>query len=234
MRLSTAHRPSSTICRHQCSIWIATPRSRTARAVIDNEPAASSFPAALLQLIITLSAIGLWMAAEKVMGRLYRRLLLSGIRQTGHGLLNVAGKSLLVITLGSLLVSLLLLVVHAFAGPWRFPANLPDAWTTQHWQSVGPVLLTPLRSTLLLALVTTLLAVVLVVAALEHESRQARAPTRLLWAIYRPLLVPQVAFLYGLTLLLEQLRWLQVVHVARLQCGHCCRQPFPCWVLHWP
>ena len=164
--------------------------------------------AALLQLLITLSAIGVWIGAEKVIGRLYHRLLLSGIRQTGHVLLNVAGRSLLVITLGSLLLSLLLLVVHAFAGPWRFPANLPDAWTTQHWQSVGPVLLTPLANTLLLGLVSTLLAVVLVLAALEHGSRQARAPARLLWAIYMPLLVPQVAFLYGLTLLLEQLRWL--------------------------
>ncbi|MBC53418.1 MAG: ABC transporter permease [Gammaproteobacteria bacterium] len=164
--------------------------------------------AALMQLAITLSAIGLWIAAEKVVARLYRRVLLSGVRNTGHTLLNIAGKGLMVLTLGALLLSLVLLIVHAFAGPWRFPANLPGTWTTQHWLSVGPVLLTPLRNTMLLALGSTLLAVVLVIAALEHESRQARAPARLLWAIYLPLLVPQVVFLYGLTLLLEQLRWL--------------------------
>jgi len=60
---------------------------------------------------------------------------------------------------------------------------------------------------MVLGLVSTVLATVLVVATLEHESRQSRAPTRLMWAVYVPLLVPQVAFLYGLTLLLEQLRW---------------------------
>ncbi len=163
--------------------------------------------AALLQLAITLSAIGLWIVAEKMIARLYRKLLLGGIRLSGHALLNVAGKSLMVITLGALLLSLLLLVIHAFAGPWRFPANLPGSWTSQHWLSVGSVLLAPLSNTLLLGLMSTVLAVLLVVAALEHESRQGKATTRLLWAIYIPLLVPQVAFLYGLTLLLEQLRW---------------------------
>jgi putative thiamine transport system permease protein len=163
--------------------------------------------AALLQLMITLSAIGVWIVAEKIVARLYRALLLSGNRRQGHALLNVLGKSLMVITLGALLVSLLLLVVQAFAGPWRFPDNLPAAWTLQHWRSVGPLLLAPLGNTLLLGLLSTAVAVLLVVAVLEHESRQRRKPAQILWAIYIPLLVPQVAFLYGLTLLLEQLRW---------------------------
>ncbi len=163
--------------------------------------------AALLQLIVTLSAIGLWIATEKLVARLYRRLLLSGIRGTGHALLAATGKVLMMLTLGALLISVLLLLVHAFAGIWRFPANLPASWTLQHWHSVGPTLLGPLANTMVLGLVSTVLATVLVVATLEHESRQSRAPTRLMWAVYVPLLVPQVAFLYGLTLLLEQLRW---------------------------
>jgi putative thiamine transport system permease protein len=173
--------------------------------------------AALLQLIITLSAIGLWVVAEKFVARLYRRFLLSGIRGSGHALLSAAGKGLMILTLGALLLSVLLLLVHAFAGAWRFPANLPATWTLQHWQSVGPGLFAPLGNTLLLGLVSTVLATLLVVATLEHENRQARGPTRLVWAIYVPLLVPQVAFLYGLTLLLEQMRWqpgLVVVGIA--------------------
>ncbi|MBU2097242.1 MAG: ABC transporter permease, partial [Gammaproteobacteria bacterium] len=121
--------------------------------------------------------------------------------------LSVAGKGLMAITLGTLLISLLLLLVQAFAGPWRFPDNLPGAWTMQHWQSVGSVLLVPLGNTLWLGLMSAAFAVLLVIAVLEHESRQGQKNTRILWAIYIPLLVPQVAFLYGLTLLLEQMRW---------------------------
>jgi putative thiamine transport system permease protein len=163
--------------------------------------------AAVLQLGITLSAIGIWVLAERLAGVLYRTLLLRGFRTGAHAWLSVLGKSLMVIMLGALLLSVLLLMMHAFAGPWRFPANLPASWTTQHWLSAGPLLLRPLVNTLLLGFGSTLLAGLLVICVLEHESRQRTAIRRLHWVIYVPLLVPQVAFLYGLTVLLELLHW---------------------------
>ncbi|WP_237133635.1 ABC transporter permease [Pseudohongiella sp. O18] len=163
--------------------------------------------AALLQLTVTLSAIAIWLIAERLLTPLLRQLSLRGIRRRGQATINFIGRSTLIVTLGTLMLSLMVLCLQAFAGPWRFPDNLPTAWTIQHWQSVGSVLSTPLGNTLLLGLTSVLFTVALVLAALEYESRRGLAPQRLLWAIYIPLLVPQVAFLYGLTLLLEQLRW---------------------------
>jgi len=163
--------------------------------------------AALLQVTVTLSAIVIWLIAERLLTPLLRQLSLRGIRRRGQATVNFIGRSTLLVTLGTLMLSLLVLCLQAFAGPWRFPDNLPTAWTIQHWQSVGSVLSTPLGNTVLLGLTSVLFTVALVLAALEYESRRGPAPQRLLWAIYIPLLVPQVAFLYGLTLMLEQLRW---------------------------
>ena len=69
--------------------------------------------------------------------------------------------------------------------------------------------------TLSLALAGAFVAVVLTVACLESETRRSRAPTqRALWLVYAPLLVPQIAFLYGFQVLLVRLdydgRWLAV------------------------
>jgi len=51
-------------------------------------------------------------------------------------------------------------------------------------------------------------ALVLVLACLENEARQARRPgRRVLWLVYAPLLVPQIAFLFGAQVLLVRLAW---------------------------
>ncbi len=63
----------------------------------------------------------------------------------------------------------------------------------------------PLTHTALIALLSTGVAAVLVVATLENEQRQQRHPTRSLWLLYLPLLVPQIAFLYGLVVAAERL-----------------------------
>jgi putative thiamine transport system permease protein len=64
---------------------------------------------------------------------------------------------------------------------------------------VGP----PFRTTLFAGLAAALAALVLVLGCLEHESRaRLRVGRRALALLYLPLLVPQVAFLFGLQVLL--------------------------------
>ena len=58
-------------------------------------------------------------------------------------------------------------------------------------------------------------AVALTIACLESETRRGRTPThRALWLLYLPLLVPQIAFLYGFQVLLVKFEldgtWLAV------------------------
>jgi putative thiamine transport system permease protein len=57
--------------------------------------------------------------------------------------------------------------------------------------------------------------VLLAIACLESETRRGRVPTRRgLWMVYAPLLVPQIAFLYGFQVVLVKLgldgNWLAV------------------------
>jgi putative thiamine transport system permease protein len=70
-------------------------------------------------------------------------------------------------------------------------------------------------TTISLALASALAGVLLAVACLEAETRRGHAPARrVLWLVYAPLLVPQIAFLYGFQVVLVKLgldgRWLAV------------------------
>jgi putative thiamine transport system permease protein len=64
-------------------------------------------------------------------------------------------------------------------------------------------LASPIATTLLVALGATLIALVLVLGCLENEARtHRRAGIWSLWVLYVPLLVPQIAFLFGAQVLL--------------------------------
>jgi putative thiamine transport system permease protein len=67
------------------------------------------------------------------------------------------------------------------------------------------MLVTPLLNTALIGLISTTLATALVLATLENEHRQHLQPKRALWLLYLPLLVPQIAFLFGLIVAAESL-----------------------------
>lgn len=77
--------------------------------------------------------------------------------------------------------------------------------TLDHWQRSGPMLVTPLINTALIGLIATTIATALVLATLENEHRQHIQPKRALWLLYLPLLVPQIAFLFGLVVAAESL-----------------------------
>jgi putative thiamine transport system permease protein len=83
------------------------------------------------------------------------------------------------------------------------PAALPDAWTLSTWTNQLPALGWPARTTLSLGLLSTLAAIILVVAWLESEDRFGIRMTRqALWLIYIPLVVPQISFLFSIQVLL--------------------------------
>jgi len=97
--------------------------------------------------------------------------------------------------------ALLVLILWSLAGPWRFPQALPK-FDLSHWQNAPEQLGSALWLTLSTGLCAALIALVLVMAALENEVRlnyQRRDfnAQRLLWLLYLPLLVPQIAFLFG-------------------------------------
>ncbi|MFO7649526.1 ABC transporter permease [Halomonas campaniensis] len=165
---------------------------------------------ALLQLGLTLSALASWWCLERLVRRLGRGWVEGGQRRRGDLVLRAAGKGLILLAGTTALVGIAGLALNSLAGFWRFPDALPQAVTLQHWQRALPSLAGPVTSTLVIAAISTLLALGLTLAALENEQRTGRHPAqgRVLSAmglLYLPLIVPQIAFLFGLVVVMESL-----------------------------
>lgn len=161
--------------------------------------------AAVLQLGVTVAALLCWWLLEQLIRSLTRYWLINGSRHRGEIILRLVGRSALLFSSITALAALVGLGLFSLAGFWRFPEVLPQMLTLDHWQRSGSMLVTPLVNTALIGLVSTVLATALVLATLENEHRQHIQPKRALWLLYLPLLVPQIAFLFGLIVAAESL-----------------------------
>lgn len=162
---------------------------------------------AVLQVGVTGAALLFWLSGERLCARIVRRVAATGWRGRADGWLRGLGAALIALSALAVLSGIALLALWSFAGPWRFPQALPDSFTSRTWTRLLPGLAGPLRDTLALATAASLLAVVLALGALEHEARRGRARSgRALKSLFVPLLVPQVAFLFGLQVLFSYAR----------------------------
>jgi putative thiamine transport system permease protein len=153
--------------------------------------------AATLQLAIVVGAVASWRLGEWAIRSPGRAWAASGARQGWTApLLRLAAWS--AVGAGFLnLASLGTLALWSFTQEWRFPDPMPSRWTWMNWARLG-LIADPLVATLLIGFVTSIVAVVLTVACLENEQRRRLRPgPRVLWLLYVPLLVPQIAFLFG-------------------------------------
>jgi putative thiamine transport system permease protein len=161
--------------------------------------------ASTLQLILVVLAIGGWHVGELGVRRIGNAWIEAGERRgVAAPLLSGAGWAALLAGL-TCAVSILALAVWSFAWEWRFPADLPQAWTWSNWSRVDG-LATSFATTLLIGLGASTVAILLALAWLENEQRHRLGPGAwTLWLLYLPLLVPQVAFLFGVQVLLVRL-----------------------------
>ena len=107
----------------------------------------------------------------------------------------LGGQGIAVALLGIGLLSLVVLPIWTFASRWRFPDPWPAVWTLQNWTERLPRLVEPALNTLGFAVATAALALAAGILWLEAE-RRGRVP-RLDGLWYVPLLVPQIALLFG-------------------------------------
>jgi len=157
--------------------------------------------AATAQLALVLAALGLWRAGEIALARIGRRWATAGGR--GHpaaeAAARAAGLGLAALSAAAVLAGLAGLALWSLAAAWTFPDALPAGLTLGTWARHGPALAGPLAETLVIAAAATAAALALAVACLEAEHRHGLTPgARSLWLLYLPLLVPQIAFLFGL------------------------------------
>lgn len=160
---------------------------------------------ALLQLALTLAALLLWRLGEWVLARLFAPRISDGRRQHGDRLLQPLSRCLMVLCVMLLTAGMVGLALHSVAGPWRFPNALPDSLSGAQWLRAWPNVSAPLLTTVLIALASSSISLVLVIAVLQQELRSRTfASPRALNLLYLPLLVPQAAFLFGLVAALER------------------------------
>ncbi|WP_372611252.1 ABC transporter permease [Halomonas sp.] len=160
---------------------------------------------AILQLGVTAGALLTWWCLEKLTARLMACWIERGGRQRGERSLRLAGKGLILASTLTAFVGLGGLALNSVSGFWQFPAALPEGFTSIHWMRALPALAGPVTSTLTIAIGATFIALVLVLAALENEQRTGRQASKALWLLYLPLIVPQIAFLFGLVVIMESL-----------------------------
>jgi len=158
---------------------------------------------AVLQLALVAGGLLLWRLGEAVVAAVGRRVLLAGRRGGSGATLRFAAGGGMALALGLAVAALLILVLWSLAERWRFPDALPAQWSLERPAAALATLARPFWTTLLAGLAAALAALVLVLGCLEHEARaRLRVGRRALALLYLPLLVPQVAFLFGLQILL--------------------------------
>lgn len=154
---------------------------------------------AVVQLLITLSALGAWRTMEIVLARIGRRWIERGRRGRQDLALRGIGLAGVALTTASVTLGLGVLALWSVSGLWTFPNALPDAVTLHHWVSAAANLRGVLFETVLIAGVASAVSFALAVACLEVEYRRVTRPgSAALWFLYVPLVVPQIAFLLGL------------------------------------
>ncbi|MCR4269236.1 ABC transporter permease [Nitratireductor sp. ZSWI3] len=157
---------------------------------------------ALLQLFVTAVAIGLWILFERLAARLRDRCALAGWRLRADAPVRWSALLLMLLSGGAIFAGLATLALWSVAGLWQYPDVLPSSFGLRNWMRVLPHLAGPLGTTLLVGLASTLAAAIIAILCLAREDEMGHAPGR--WAmalLYLPLVVPQVAFLFGLQLL---------------------------------
>lgn len=181
--------------------------------------------AAMLLLAVVAASLAAWIAFERACALWGRGWLERGARESALATLGSALGRTVPLWMGLAALSLVGMALWSLAVSWRYPEAWPAAWTLAHWQRQAQALQGPLLATLGIGAVATLIALVLVIACLENETRAGfgvpgaaggalpglHRPSRLsrpsYWPLYLPLLVPQVAFLFGAQVLLVRAGW---------------------------
>jgi putative thiamine transport system permease protein len=157
---------------------------------------------ALLQLGVTAAALAIWYGGERLCGALLRMASETGFRFRHDHMLRRLALAAIAIPAAVVFAGIALLALWSVAAFWQFPDLLPEGFNLTTWQRALPRIVDPLVTTLVAGLASTLIALLLTIACLENETETGRAAgNRALLAIYLPLIVPQIAFVFGLQVL---------------------------------
>jgi len=149
---------------------------------------------AVLQLLLVVGALGAWVLAERLVAARGRLWAASGGRGQA---LDIPLRALSTLPMGLIGVGVGLgmvgLGLWSISGLWRFPDLLPQSYGLRVWTDQSAQLWRLTATTATLAGLSALIALILTVAYLQAGASHS------VGIIYLPLLVPQIAFLPGLS-----------------------------------
>ncbi len=178
---------------------------------------------AMLQCALVLGGVLFWWMLERTVRWWGNRWITTGWRggreSIPRWIASVAGA-----TLGlAVIFGLLAMAVWSVATHWRFPAAIPAGLTSANWKLHASGVTDAVWNTLSLAVCTTAFSLILSVGVLEFEAATGRRTAlSKVGLLYVPLVLPQVAFLFGAQVLLAlsrldgewiALAWLHLVFV---------------------
>lgn len=162
--------------------------------------------AATLQLLLVAGGVVLWRMAEVLAAGLGRAWIGRGTRAGAPRLTAPVLTGLALLGGGAGFLAILGMGLWSVTGAWRFPDALPTQWTLDPWKHAAAETGRAALTTAGVALASSLTALVLALACLEDEARRGAKPgAGALWLLYLPLLVPQIAFLFGAQVLLVRI-----------------------------
>jgi putative thiamine transport system permease protein len=157
---------------------------------------------AVLQLLVAAAAVLTWIALERMLGAATQAMALAGHSLRRDRWLSNAAMATMTLAAVIVFAGLATLAIWSVAGLWQFPRAMPDTLTLKTWMQAAPRIAGPLLTTFAVAAGATLIAVALAAMCLVRENETGQRGGRFaVPLIYLPLLVPQVAFLFGLQLL---------------------------------
>ena len=157
--------------------------------------------AAVVQVAVSAVAVLLFFGIERLVTYTGKRSLSGGNRYFADAVLRACGFVIMAFYIILICTVVYTVVVYSLAKQWHFPLLLPEGLTLLHWNTATSALTTPLINTLLLGVLVSTTSLVLVLFTLESEQlKPARAVAENAFSVslFLPLLVPGVAFLYGL------------------------------------
>lgn len=181
---------------------------------------ARRFPAAFaacLQIAVTVLALMIWRAGEWGVSALLAQMRRGGHRGRLAGIILAPIALLAILPPLAAIAGLASAAIWSVAASWFFPAAWPAALSLKSWARIDS-LVPALASSLVIALLASVLAVVAVLLLIPLTRNRARSVLRI--SVYAPLLIPQVSFVLGLQMMLTWLwldgSWLAMIWVHGL------------------
>lgn len=174
-----------------------------------NPDLANWHPAAagsLLLMCLVALTYALLLGAAKALGVIGKRLLVGRSNFRGVPQITSAVAATTITLAGFGILSLLLMLVWSFSWRWSFPSIFPERLTLRTWENLTPSFVEAIINSTVIGLGAAGLSLMTCIVWLQvgdtHQSKVLQFAEK---AILLPLVIPQVAFTFGLNLVFLQM-----------------------------